>query len=103
MVLEMWKFLIAPRCLAIVLIAALSLLVAGVDSADAKTDVLIHGLVPADPATDQFQSSKQLDVGGLAGGVVWSRHNLSAFGPVFQNRSDLTVQPITALSLRYTD
>ena len=59
-----------------------------------KDSIRMWPLTVVDPwvtASVDYPSSKSLQVGDRAGGIVWSRHNLSAFGPFFRNTGEFTV------------
>ena len=82
----MWKRFLAPRFNTALLVVVLSLLVVGVDSAKSTTTIK-----PWSTSSADFPASQSLVVGSRAGGIVWSRHNLSAYGPFFQNTLEFTV------------
>ncbi len=80
----MWKLLLAPRFYAATLIVAISLLVAGVNSADSETTIDPWASASADFPASVIPHDSAVTPGERTGGVVWSRHNLSVYGPVVQ-------------------
>ena len=103
MVSEMWKLLLAPRFYVATLIVVISLLVAGVNSAEsAETTIDPWASASTDFPSSVIPHDSAVTPGERTGGVVWSRHNLSTYGPVFQSMAGFNPVPAAPWVVAWT-